>query len=174
MKRIYIKLIEENEHETLHQLVSQNQANLIRYFPITVENNKTIEATKAYLKALMERITNKEMYPFGIYDKAILIGILYVKAIEWKIAKCELGYFLHQAYKGKGITSKAVEEGIKFCFEKLNMNKIYLRIDPVNIASIKIAEKNNFTLEGTLRQEFKIETGELIDVLYYGKLRDDE
>jgi len=173
MKRIYIKLIEENEHETLYQLVNQNKANLIRYFPITVKKNETIEATKAYLKGFKERIANKEIYPFGIYDQEMLIGILYIKAIEWKIAKCELGYFLHQAYQGKGITSKAVEEGLKFCFEKLNMNKVYLRIDPVNTASIKIAEKNGFTKEGLLRQEFKIETGELVDVLYYGKLRDD-
>jgi len=53
----------------------------------------------------------------------------------------------------------------------MEFKKVFLRIAPFNLGSIRIAEKNDFKLEGRMRKEFRIETGETVDVLYYGKLR---
>ncbi len=46
-----------------------------------------------------------------------------------------------------------------------------MRIHPDNIAAKKVAEKCGFELEGTIRKEYKTPSGELVDLLYYGKIR---
>jgi RimJ/RimL family protein N-acetyltransferase len=51
------------------------------------------------------------------------------------------------------------------------MNKIFICTSKVNFASQQIALKNDFVLEGTLREEFKSFEGELEDINYYGLLK---
>ena len=87
------------------------------------------------------------------------------------ISKCELFYFIDKEFEGKGIISKAVSEVINLCFNELNMNKIFICTSKVNFASQQIALKNDFVLEGTLREEFKSFEGEIEDINYYGLLK---
>ena len=74
-------------------------------------------------------------------------------------------------FEGKGIVSRGIEALTNYCFEEMKLKKLFLRVDPDNIGSRRIAEKNGFELEGRLKREFRIETGELVDVLYFGKLK---
>jgi RimJ/RimL family protein N-acetyltransferase len=53
----------------------------------------------------------------------------------------------------------------------LKLNKLYLRVSGDNKASQRVAEKNGFRTEGTLRSDFKTSDGKLIDLIYYGLLR---
>ena len=46
-----------------------------------------------------------------------------------------------------------------------------MRIAEDNLPSRRVAEKNSFVIEGTLRQDFKIAKGYWIDAVYYGLLR---
>jgi ribosomal-protein-serine acetyltransferase len=51
------------------------------------------------------------------------------------------------------------------------MNKVYARVDPDNIASIRVLESCGFQQEGLLRKDFRTGDGRLLDVCYFGKLR---
>ena len=113
----------------------------------------------------------KLLYPFGLFHEGELMAVVLVKNIDWRIPKCELGYFIDQSKEGKGIMTVLVNNTLAYCFDELKMEKVFLRISLENMASIKIAEKTGFEKEGLLRKEFKTETGELIDVLYYGKVK---
>ena len=167
-----LKILDENDYNQFYQLVVNNHDRLKRYFPNTT---KGISDKDAVIKRLIENKTpgnKKTLYTFGLFDQSQLIAYINVKNIDWDNLKCELGYFIDQAYEGRGLMTKYVGQVCNFCFEKLKLSKIFLRIGPENIGSKKTAEKNGFIKEGTLRKEFKIETGEWIDVEYYGKLRD--
>ena len=95
--------------------------------------------------------------------------MVFIKNIDWRIPKCELGYFIDKSFEGKGIMSKVIDDTISYCFNDLKMEKIFLKIGPENIGSKRIAERKGFVLEGVLRKEFRLETNELVDVEYYGK-----
>jgi ribosomal-protein-serine acetyltransferase len=50
-----------------------------------------------------------------------LIGIIFIKNINWRIPEYELGYFIDKAYEGQGIMTKIIDKAFKYCFEKLKM-----------------------------------------------------
>lgn len=167
-----LKIIQEKDAAALYTLVQNNKSKFIRWFPVTVKNTETLQNTKNYIEGLCSKIKNKIMYSFGIFHEEELIGMILIKAIDWRIPKCELAYYLDENYHGKGITTKMIQTTIQYCFNELKMLKIFLRIAPQNIASRRIAEKNGFMKEGVLRKEFKIETGEIIDIEYYGLINE--
>ena len=79
-----------------------------------------------------------------------------------------MGYFIDKDYEGKGIITKGLSQVIRFCFDTLKLKKLFLRIDPDNFPSKRVAEKNGFIVEGTLRSEYRTGNGDLIDLVYYG------
>ncbi|MBU2906452.1 GNAT family N-acetyltransferase [Arenibacter algicola] len=171
MNKIHLQTIAEKEAKELFSLINRNKERLARYFPLTLKKNENIDSTINYLKELTQKTKKKEIYALGIYSQQVLIGMMFVKNIDWRVPKCELGYFIDKAYEGKGIMSIAIDETIKYCFENLKMEKIFLRNGTENIGSKRLAEKKGFELEGIMRREFRLETKELVDVEYYGKLK---
>jgi RimJ/RimL family protein N-acetyltransferase len=111
------------------------------------------------------------MLSYGIYlkEENNLIGHIFAKSIEWKIPKCEIGYYIDKNYEGKGYITEAVNTLVEYCFTHLKMQKIFIRIIPGNAGSRRVAEKAGFTLEGLLRKEFRTHDNELVDVEYFGK-----
>jgi ribosomal-protein-serine acetyltransferase len=63
-----------------------------------------------------------------------------------------VGYWIDQDFAGKGITTLSAKALVEYGFTKLNLNRIEITCAVENIASQKVAEKNNFKLEGILRQ----------------------
>ena len=166
-----IKIIEPVEFQSYFQLLENNRTRLERFFPKTIMAVQNEKQALAHLEKLKLKHAQKEIYPFGIYVDGKLMGWISAKNFDWRIPKCELGYYVDQAFAGKGITTKAVAEICKFCFEELAVEKIFLRTGVDNIASQKVALKNGFVKEGLLRNEFRIETGALVDTVYFGKIR---
>jgi RimJ/RimL family protein N-acetyltransferase len=87
--------------------------------------------------------------------------------------KCELAYFIDKNFEGKGIISKAVADTVAFCFNDLQMNKVYICTSKINAASQRIATKLGFQKEGILREEFKNGKAILEDIVYFGLLKSE-
>jgi RimJ/RimL family protein N-acetyltransferase len=65
--------------------------------------------------------------------------------------KAELGYVIAKKYWGKGLTTKAVQQTIQTGFEDLGIKRIEAYVDPTNIASQRVLEKNGFEREAFLK-----------------------
>ncbi len=94
-----------------------------------------------------------------------------IKDIDFTVPKCELAYFIDEAFEGKGIATDATHWLVNFCFEELDMEKIILRINPANEGSKQVALKNGFSREGYMKNEYRNGYGELTDVEHYGLTR---
>ena len=82
----------------------------------------------------------------------------------------ELGYCLRREYAGKGIMTKAVALICPMAFKQLALRRIMAHIYGPNSASRKVAEKNNFKLEGTMA-EAVVKGDNVYDLCIYGLLR---
>ncbi|MNE64015.1 putative ribosomal N-acetyltransferase YdaF [compost metagenome] len=102
-----------------------------------------------------------------------MIGYLCVKTIDYRVSKCEFGYFVDENYQGKGITSKMVSDALEFCFNELMLNKVFICTSEINVASQRIALKHNFKQEGILRDEFRNGDGTLQNSVYFGLLKSE-
>lgn len=157
------------------KLIDRNREHIRKTFPVTAFANSDREKTEQFLTEALETEKKREGYYFYLRstETTELIGYVVVKNINEKVHKCELAYFIDMDYEGKGITSKAVADAVAFCFNELEMNKVFICTSPVNKRSQRIAEKNGFIQEGILRQEFRNGFGQLEDIIYYGLLKSD-
>jgi len=170
-----IDRIENILPEEFYKLIDNNRNHIGKTFPITLANSDSLEKADDFLEVSILKEKNNEGFYF--YARNIktndLIGYLCVKTIDYRISKCELGYFIDENFQGKGITSKMVSNALDFCFNELLMNKVFICTSEINIASQRIALKHNFKQEGLLRDEFRNGDGELQNTVYFGLLKSE-
>lgn len=173
MKEIEIRPVEMEDGTDLCNVIEKNRERLIMYFPKTSRSIKDVDTTKKFINQKIKQASQKEQFCFLIVLKsnAEIIGMVMIKNIDWTIPKCELAYFIDKDFEGMGITSNAVKWVVEFCFEQLEMEKLYIKFNPENTGSKKVAIKNGFEKEGFLKREFRTGYGQLTDVERYGLLR---
>lgn len=167
-----VRLLTFNDLDSYFLLVENNRKRLEDFFTGTVSRTKTLEDTKGFLTEIIQKKEDKIYYPFVIEDSNTkeLVGFIDVKNIDWTIPKAELGCYTDEKYAGKGITSRAFSLVVNYCFEEFKFKKIFLRTHESNLSAQKLAEKTGFEIEGKIKRDYKTTKGEIVDLLYYGKL----
>jgi ribosomal-protein-serine acetyltransferase len=167
-----IRSISIEDAQNYFQFVNSNKERIEKYFSNVVTANNDIASTMSFITERLALFEKAELLSFIVYDNLTkqIIGSIFVKNFDRNVQKCELSFFIDQNYEGKGITTKAIALMTNHCFLHLGINKVFLRIADDNISSKRVAEKNGFVVEGTLRQDFKTPDGQLIDIVYYGLL----
>jgi len=171
-----IRLIEFSDLPAYFKLIDENRERLETFFAGTTAITRTLEETEIHLKDIINRNKDKNYFSFVVTDQSTgnLVASIQVKSLDWNVPKAELGYYIDRKYEGKGITTKALTKIIRFCFDDLQLNKLYIRTHEENISSRKVAERNGFTLEGTIRKDYMTTDGRLVDLMYYGLVREGE
>ena len=139
------------------------------YFPVNVQSETSLR---------------KEFHDNGLWSKdegllliineqQTLIGhIEFFKPVAY-LDGYELSYLIYDsAETGKGVTSEAVRLLLRYLFDSKKVNRIQLVIHPDNAASQRIAEKNGFAYEGTMRGAW-YHRGQYHDVKVFALLRQE-
>jgi len=152
-------------------LIDSNRTRLEDFFAGTVSRTKTLEDTINYCSVIEQKVKDKSYFPYIISNKNnAFIGLIDIKNIDWNIPKAEIGYFIDSSYEGKGIISKALGSVVESLVDTYKFKKLLCRAGSKNQGSIRVALKNNFELEGTIRRDYKTTKGEIVDLNYYGKV----
>jgi ribosomal-protein-alanine N-acetyltransferase len=59
-----------------------------------------------------------------------------------------LGYNISQDQQGKGLMTEALTAVIDYVFTEINLHRLMANYRPENLASARVLEKLNFTIEG--------------------------
>ncbi len=102
-----------------------------------------------------------------------VIGMIDVRDINWRSRYGEIGYWLCKEYWGKGYMTEAVSLMLKYCFEYLNLRKVFAKVFESNIASIKVLEKNGFKYTGKFRKHKYVAEIGYVDILIYEIFREE-
>lgn len=169
-----VRLMGMPDLEKYFRLIENNRSRLEDFFTGTVSRTRTFDETKTFLEENLEKAAAKTYFPFIIEDTQTneIIGFIDLKNIDWNIPKAELGCYTDYEYAGKGITSKAFLLFVDYCFAHFGFRKLFLRTHESNLSAQRLAEKCGFEAEGKIRREYKTTKGELVDLIYYGKLSD--
>jgi RimJ/RimL family protein N-acetyltransferase len=132
-----------------------------------------LEKCTKFIEEQMEGIEQKSKLAYGIYDlsKNTYIGHIFLKDIEWTIPKGQISYFIDKDWQGDGLVTEALLGFSQHCFDLWDLEKLYLRTSIKNIGSQNVALKAGFELEGIIRSDFRTAEDKLIDVHYYGKVK---
>jgi RimJ/RimL family protein N-acetyltransferase len=82
----------------------------------------------------------------------------------------EVGYWLGEAYWGRGIATAAVQAITAWAFRELDIVRIWGGVYSSNPASCRVLEKAGYDYEGTLRRSV-IKNGVILDQRVYARLR---
>ena len=81
----------------------------------------------------------------------------------------EIGYYLGEAYWGRGLATRAVSEACEYVFSNSDILRIFAEPFERNTASRRVLEKSSFTLEGILRAN-AIKDGQVLNMCMYSRL----
>ena len=86
--------------------------------------------------------------------------------------RAEVGYELSKNHWGKGIASEALKAVVKYGFDHFELERIEALIEPANLPSQKLVEKQDFEKEGLLRH-YEFACGEFDDLYMYSIIKED-
>lgn len=86
--------------------------------------------------------------------------------------RSEIGIELSKDYWGKGIASEAIEAVVTYGFEKMNLQRIEALIEPLNLSSQKLFERQGFVREGLLRN-YEYTNGKFDNLFMYSLLEQE-
>ena len=83
----------------------------------------------------------------------------------------ELGYWLGEAYWGRGLMTAVVRRFTDYAFATYNLNRIYANVFAWNESSARVLAKAGYALEGRQRNA-AVKDGLVVDNLMYAAVRD--
>lgn len=125
-------------------------------------------------KKWFEKISDNDSTDYFIIENSGQEKIGYVRMDEIdKINRSiRVGLDIHKNYRGQGYGKKTMKAVLKYCFDYINMNRVWLLVLDSNSRAKHIYESCGFKVEGTMRQAIYRE-GKYHDYVMMSILREE-
>jgi ribosomal-protein-serine acetyltransferase len=170
-EKIVLKLRNEDDVEKMFELVDNNREHLQPWFP-WVDTTLTTDDSREFILKCHEKFIGKKALDLGVWYDGVLVGSMGFHTIKQEHDWAEIGYWVAKEYEGKGIITACTKAIIEYGFNELNLHRIQIRCDSLNLKSKAIPERLGFTYEGTTREDHK-RNGMYSNGLIYGLLRNE-
>lgn len=110
----------------------------------------TMEDAKQYVLREMRGRANAFRYSFAIFYQENFAGVCALYDINQAFQSAKLYYWVASKFWKKGIASQSLATLIDFAQKELDINYLKTGVLERNLASIKVLEKNGFTIENML------------------------
>lgn len=132
---------------------------------------KTLADVKALLADIDKAIAANELINWGIAFKGHnrIIGTIGFYRMKLEHHRSEVGYMLNKDFHRQGIMHEALQPVLDYGFNVMKLHSIEGVIDPLNIASEKLLQKNGFVKEAYFKENWFYE-GKYLDSVHYSLL----
>lgn len=164
-----ISLVQPNDALQLNKLLVSNTERFIRFLPLTLADNRTLESTQNYIDKKIEAAEKKEEFVFVIKDKyqIQIMGLVILKQLDWEIKQGEFAYCIGKAFTGRGLMSHAIKAISKYVTETMGLKTLLIISHKTNASSINAALHSGFKWKKTLKDEFTPLNGASLDMELY-------
>jgi [ribosomal protein S5]-alanine N-acetyltransferase len=144
------RLVTPEDAPALADLLRVNRAFLAPWEPVRAESFFTAEGQRAALRAALLEHQRGFRLPLVILgeDGQVAGRINLNEIVRGPFQSCHLGYWLGQAYNGRGLASAAVREVVRVAFAELGLHRIEAGTLLHNVRSQRVLERNGFTRFG--------------------------
>lgn len=164
-----IEPIHEKYAWRICDFVVSNADRLNRYFPRTLEQNLNPELAQIFVAEKVAEFSRNDEFLFVLKEKEnrTIIGMVYIKELDWKAEQAELAYCIGYQYEGKGWTTEAVKTLSKYAFNNLGLKTLQIIAHKSNLGSIEVAKKCDYLWKRTLKKEHTPPGEEPLDMELY-------
>ncbi len=157
--------------EELHRAVVESQAELRQWMPWAIDVPTAEEYEIRVRQGQLDFLARKDLWMMILLrGTRTIIGGTGLHRMDWEVPRFEIGYWARTSHTGKGYITEAVRSLVNFAFHDLSARRVEIRCDALNARSIAVAERLNFTLEGTLRREARHHlTNQLRDTMVFAR-----
>ena len=166
-ERLLLRKLRLSDAEAVFAYASDSE--VTRY--VLWDTHGSIEDSENFLRFANEGYERGDFGGWGLILKAsgAFVGTCGLEAAP-EHARAELGYVLSREHWGRGLMPEAVWRVIRYCFERMDLNRVEARCIAENKASSRVMEKAGMSHEGTLRGREYIK-GSYKDMKIYSILR---
>jgi [ribosomal protein S5]-alanine N-acetyltransferase len=129
----------------------------------------SVEAAHDWIVGLAARFEGGIELIYALSLRGHLVGSIGL-TFEAEHQRAEIGYWLGEPYRGRGLTRAAVAALCDFAFMAHNLTRIYGLCFPDNSASHAVLRAAGFRREGKLRSHI-VKDGRALDALVFGLTR---
>lgn len=167
-ERLLLRRLDTNDADEV--LALRGNPDIMKYIPRPLA--KTTEDALEHIAMIEDKIVNNTGINWGITIKgnSKIIGIIGHYRISPENHRAEIGYMSFPEFNGKGYMSEAIKSVVAFGFEQMNLHSIEAIIDPDNIASERVLQKNGFVKEAHILEN-ELWEGKFWDTVIYSLLR---
>jgi ribosomal-protein-serine acetyltransferase len=154
-----------DDADEMFAVVDANRERLRLWLP-WIDPMRTADDERTWLAGVL---ANEEaMEAYGIFVEGRFAGGVGL-AIDPFSVFAEIGYWIGEAFEGRGLVTNACRTLIDYAFTTAGLHRIVIRAAPENLRSCAIPERLGFTKEGVAREEGKA-AGGFHDLALYGLL----
>jgi ribosomal-protein-serine acetyltransferase len=129
----------------------------------------TLEGAQNFIKRGVNRYAEDGLPWVGIWLNNALVGGILWFPLDAYTRSTEIGYWLAERAKGKGIMTRAAKAMLGFVFDEIKVNKVALHAQPENAPSCAVAERLGFHRDGINRHGW-VNQGQFVDLVIYSML----
>ena len=167
-KDIELRLLELRHAPEVFARIHGCRAYLRVWLP-WVDQTQDVADVEAFIREAIGQFANGEAVHVGIWYGGVFAGVVGYHLIDLRNRIGEIGYWLGEAFQGRGIMTKACRAMVAYGFSERGFNRIEMHCAPGNRKSRAIPERLGFRIEGTLRQAEKF-SDRFVDNVVYGLL----
>jgi len=129
---------------------------------------RSIEEAGQWMRTIDEGIDGNQSIAWAIAlkNEPRLIGTITFWKIEKEHYRAEIGYALHTQFQGRGLMQEAMTVVLDYGFNAMKLHSVEANVNPNNIRSILLLEKNGFAREAYHRENYYY-NGHFLDSAIY-------
>ncbi|WP_426390705.1 GNAT family N-acetyltransferase [Variovorax sp. R-27] len=150
-----LRAIARGNASVLHCLIEKNKSSLSQqlHWPRFVDS---LEDTISFCISCEIGMQNKVEAAYGIWCNDHLVGVVSFNTLDLGNESGEIGYWLDESARGKGVASSAVGALVRTFAQQQLLRRYVIKCAVTNKRSQRVAERLGFSREGLLKLAEKI------------------
>ncbi|WP_433738577.1 ribosomal protein S5-alanine N-acetyltransferase [Pseudomonas putida] len=158
-KRLTLAILSPSQAALESDFYRRNQAHLAPWSPVRSDDYYSPERIRSRLAQQAMAFDEGYAVHFALLDRddGQMIGACNFSGIvRGAFQACYLGYHICESRQGQGLMQEALEAGIGYMFETMNLHRIMANYIPGNERSARLLERLGFEREGYARNYLNI------------------
>lgn len=135
-------------------LVLRSDETIIKY--LDREPATSIDEAKDFITKTDESLFANTGISWAVcfHNNSKLIGTVGLWRLIKEHYRAEIGYVLHSRFWKQGIMNEVLKEMVRYGFQQMGLHSLEANVNPQNMASIKLLEKQGFVREAYFKENF--------------------